>query len=187
VVRLPLPLEVRGGIAAKIWRLRLLAEAVWARWSTADDLAAELEGAAVVLVNAASQPTTRELVSQNRLPLGFHLEDRLSFHLGAELHLLDRFLVLRTGYAFHLGATPKDLPAPTLLDLDRHVLGLGLEVRRGGVDIGLALSHSFRASLASGSRAVLHNPLDPSLTVPVGEGRYTTSATRFVLQAQLGW
>jgi long-subunit fatty acid transport protein len=187
LVKLPLPLEVRGGIVAKVWRLRLLAEAAWARWSTADDLAAELEGAAVVLVNAASQPTTRELVSQNRLPLAIHLEDRLSFHLGAELPLLDRLLVVRTGYAFHLGATRTDLPAPTLLDLDRHVLGLGLEVRRGCVKIGLALSHSFRASLESGGQAVLHNPLDPSLTVPVGEGRYTTSATRFVLQVQLGW
>ncbi len=56
------------------------------------------------------------------------------------------------------------------------------------VRLCLAVQHSFAAELnATGEEARLHNPLDPTVTGVVGDGRYETDMTRVLLEARVGW
>jgi len=181
---LTLPLTVRGGLTVRLWRLAAHVEASHARWSS-ENLSAELDGPVIILTDGSNKTERRPL---ERLGLGLRLESHTALHAGLEIVIFDRFLTARAGYAFHTPGTPSRLPSPTLLDLERHVLGLGLEVRRGLLRAALAVQHSFRATLeASGEEALLENPLSPEVTEPVGQGRYASSQTRVLVEVGLAW
>jgi hypothetical protein len=183
-ISLPLPLALRGGIGISLWRLRLLLEAGFERWSSAGDLSARSEGAGVGLVRSGGGVSFHPI---SELPLGIRLGDRASAHAGLEL-LAARGLLLRAGYGFVHGASQPEAPSSVLLDLDHHTWGLGLELARGGFRFGLSFAHTVQASLeASGEQARLFNPLRPELTQVVGLGRYLVSRTRVALEVQWGW
>jgi hypothetical protein len=181
-VDLQLPLRLRGGVALGPPRARLILEAALARWSD-EELTSRLRDTALVLGGAA--PVTRPLSS---LALGIRLREQLAIHAGVELVAWPGYLIVRTGYAFHRGATLPTAPSSTLLDLDRHVWALGLEVTCGWLRFGIAFAHSFEATLdAPGSAARLVNPLEPSVTGAVGQGSYSTSALQVLFEVQAGW
>jgi hypothetical protein len=191
---LTLPLTLRGGLTLRFpagtgrhsgfWRLAAHLEVSHARWSTGA-LSAELDGPAILLTDSSDKTERRPLP---RLDLGLRLESHTGFHAGLELDLFKEYVTVRAGYAFHNQSTPSELPSPTLLDLQRHVLGLGLEARRGLLRLALAVQHSFRTTLeASGEEALLENPIAPEVTEPVGQGRYASSLTRVVVEAGLSW
>lgn len=181
------PLQLRGGLCfGKPW-LRLHVELSWRRWSAASDPEARLRNSVVVAAPSAGGAPRSWPV--RRLPLGLGpLNDQLSWRAGLESRLLSGFLTLRSGYAFHLGATPSERPSSVLLDLDRHVLTAGAEFTTGKLSLALALYHSFDAALdATGEQAKLHNPLDQSVTAAVGAGHYSTQVTRILLELKAGW
>jgi hypothetical protein len=181
-VDLQLPLRLRGGVALGPRRARLVVEAALARWSD-DELTSQLRDTSLVLGGAA--PVTRPLSS---LALGIRLREELTILAGLELVVWPRYLVLRTGYAYHRGATPPVAPSSTLLDLDRHVWALGLEVTRGRARFGVAFAHSFEATLDTpGSAARLVNPLEPSVNGLVGQGSYSTSGLQVLFEVQAGF
>jgi long-subunit fatty acid transport protein len=184
-VALRLPLSLQGGLALR-WRwLRVALELAWARWSAADDPQAAPESAALVLRLASGASETWPLLD---LPLGIRLRDRISGHLGLEGTFWSGTLTLRLGYAYHHGASDPAAPAAVLLDLDRHVLGGGAELALGWVRMAVAVSHSFRATLDTGDQgARLHNPLDPSMTKVVGQGLFSSTRTRVVLELGAAW
>jgi len=182
---LHLPLELRAGASLVLRWLRVHLELRHARWSSVGEPAAAVESAAVLLKDVA-QHTSSWPVTE--LPVGLMLDDRTSLHLGLELPDLAGLLTVQLGYAYHMGATTGDAPGSTLLDLDRHVLGLGLTARRGGWEAGVGVQHSFRGILwAGGDRSTLLNPLAPEVTEAVGRGRYLSSSTRVVLELGKMW
>lgn len=182
---LGLPLELHLGASLILRRLRLHLEARHQRWSATRDPVLDLKSAAIVLTDSSKKQSSWPL---EQLPLALRPQDHTSFHLGLELPRLVGLLTARLGYAYHLGGTAADAPGSTLLDLDRHVLGLGLEARRGALRVAIAVQHSFRSELeADGGQALLYNPLDPEVTEVVGQGRFASASTRVVVELGLGW
>ena len=183
-LELLLPLQVEGGLTL-CWRtLRLHLQFSWRQWSAMDSPTARLKDAALELTRASAAETWPVV----QLPLGLQLQDHLAVRAGLEWRLWSGFLILRSGYAYHRGGTQSERPSAVLLDLDRHVWSMGVEVAVQRVRLGLALQQSFDASLnAVGDEAKLHNPLDGSVTGSVGEGHYETDMTRILIEARLGW
>lgn len=183
-LELTLPLQLEAGLALRWRTLDLHLQVSWRRWSAMDAPAATVDDAALVLTRAGKAETW----PVTRLPLGITMDDSLALRAGLQWRLWSGFMVLRTGYALHLGGTRSEAPSPVALDLDRHVWSLGVEVAVRHVRLGLAVQHSFAARLdATGEEALLHNPLDPSVTGVVGDGRYETDMTRVLLEAKAGW
>jgi len=184
-LELHLPLELRAGVTLGPPRWRLTVEAGYQRWSSADQPTAELQGAALLLSPSSGAPYEQPL---ERLPLGIGLRDTLVLRAGLELAPWGERLVLRTGYAYHRGASVSRLPSPVLLDLDRHVWGLGVEARLGRLALGAAFAHDFEARLdASESRTELMNPVEPAVTGPIGAGLYQGSRVQIIFEATVGW
>jgi len=182
LVELALPLRIQAGASVGPPRLRGFVELALERWSSMGDVRARLQDTSLVLAGSAGT----EERPMTELPLGLRLRDHLSMHVGLEAQLVPGFLIARTGYAFHRGATRPAAPSSTLVDLDRHVWSFGLEVERGALHLGLASAVSFEARLdAPGNEALLLNPLEPGVSAPVGQGRYTSSLVQVVLET--GW
>lgn len=182
---LRLPLRLRGGLSAGWPLLRASVDVAWARWSSAGDLAAGVQDASLEL----SQGTRAARgVPLSLLPLGMALRDDISVHAGLSSELPGGFVTLRAGYAYHLGASDPDLPGAVALDLQRHIMGLGVELAIKPVRIGIALNQSFGVPLDTEAKdATLDNPVSPPTTSNVGEGRYEASATRVVVELRAGW
>jgi long-subunit fatty acid transport protein len=177
---LPIPLALRGGIALSVWRLRLLLEGGFERWSSAGALAARCSGAGIELRRSGGGAS---FVPLETLPLGIVLGDRASARAGLELHAAAG-LELRAGYSFVRGASEAATLSSVLLDLDHHTLSFGLELAWRALRVALAFAHTLEASLEGGERATLFNPLRPELTAIVGAGRYLASRTRLSLDLQ---
>ncbi len=183
---LRLPLELRGGISAGWPLLRLNVDLLWARWSAADDPGAELDGASIRLASASGGATRH--VPLESLPLGVGLRDAISVRAGLASVLPGGFLTLRGGYAYHRGATDPEQPSAVVLDLQRHVMALGVELAVKPLRLALGVSQQFGVPMETGAvEATLHNPLAPAITANVGQGRYTSTATRAVIEVQAGW
>jgi len=183
---LTLPLEIRGGLAFTWGQVRIYGEGALTRWASMDDPQAQLTDAAIYLEKSGSPGPTTESRPLSQLALGLHLRDRFSFHAGVEVRLLSGFMVLRSGYAYHHGATVPKAPNPLLLDLNRHVWAGGLEVAVQRIRLGLGFHHSFQTTLdSSGEGTALSAPLAPQLSKSVGEGRYTSQMTRILLEARV--
>ncbi|MCC6750202.1 MAG: hypothetical protein IT371_21220 [Deltaproteobacteria bacterium] len=183
---LTLPLELVAGLAveARRWLVVHLASTL-STWGLADDPEVALADASLTLVRSAGAPDRRPLPG---LPLGLRLRHAFGLQAGVELPLLDGFLVLRAAWAFQRGASDPSAPSATLLDLDRHRLGLGLAVAAGRVHASLGVQHTFDASLTAGDDALrLFNPLDPAIATVVGRGRYVGGGTRLGLELGVGW
>lgn len=181
-----LPLEIRGGLAFTWGRVRIFGEGALTRWASMDDPQAQLTGATIYLEKSGSSGPTTESRPISGLSLGLRLRDRFSFHAGVEVRLFSGFMVLRSGYAYHHGATMPEAPNPLLLDLNRHVWAGGIEVKVQRVSLGMGFHHSFQATLnSSGEGTTLSAPLAPQLSQPVGEGRYTSQMTRILLEARV--
>ena len=180
-----LPLRLRAGLSAGWPLLRACLDLGWARWSSAGKPAADLATSHLTLKAAGKADLD---LSVPLLPLGLGLRDDISVHAGLVSELPGGFLTLRGGYAYHLGASDPDLPGATAQDLERHVMGLGVELAIHPLRVGLALSHSFGVPLDTEAvDATLDNWLSPSTTAHVGEGRYEASATRVMVEVQAGW
>jgi long-subunit fatty acid transport protein len=181
---LPLPLGFRGGVSLGPPRLRLVLEASVTRWSAVENLTASLENTALLLQSTSQ--VDRHAVEN--LPLGIAMRDHLSAQVGLETEPWPGRLTLRTGYAYHRGATRPEAPSSVLMDLDHHVWAFGADVRSGPIRLGVALAHCFTSNVdTDGADATLPNPLDPAVTTLVGAGRYTTSRVRILFEAGIGW
>lgn len=179
---LDLPLELRGGVTLRprSW-IAIHLESRHRRWSAPATLLADPP--ADVVLSTGNQRTPYPVV---RIPLSIAANDDTSFHLGLELPRLLGLLSVRAGYAFHTATTPASLPSPVALELGRHVIGMGLEARRGRLRVGAALQRSLRQTLTSeGEEAVIVNPLDPGVTERAGPGRYSSNSTRAIVSIGL--
>jgi hypothetical protein len=179
-----LPLEVRGGLTLGPPRWRLLLEAAFQRWSSANDPVARLTDAAVLL----RSPSGTRTLPLPELPLGLGLRDSWSLHAAAEVAPWGSALVFRTGWAFHSGASTASLPSPVLLDLPRHVLGLGLQAQLGWLRLGAAFAYSFESEQRVDDNSTqLVNPVAPAVTAAIGAGSYKSSRVFAILEAGAGW
>jgi long-subunit fatty acid transport protein len=184
-VDLRLPLQLRGGVALGPPRLRLVLEGTLTRWSADDNVSARLQDAGFVLTQRSGPD---KIVPFDTLPLAIELRDSFSVHAGLELVPWPGFLTVRTGYAYHRGATQPEAPSSTILDLDRHTWAIGLEATHGRLRLSVAVAQSFEETLQTAAeRAVLANPLAPAVTASVGEGQYTTSSLQVLLELQVGF
>ncbi len=184
-LELHLPLRLRGGLSAGWPLLRLSVDVAWARWSSAGKPAAELSNSHLTLKGSGKSNLNLPVPL---LPLGLGLRDDISAHTGLTSELPGGFLTLRAGYAYHMGASDPDLPGATAQDLERHVMGLGVELAINPIRVGLALGHSFGVAMDTEAKdATLDNPLSPHTTANVGEGRYEAGATRVMVELQAGW
>jgi hypothetical protein len=184
-VDLHLPLRLRGGVAVGPPRLRVVLEGGLARWSPGGEVTAQLQDASFAVKPKAS---AEEVVALESLPLAIELRDTFSVHAGLELVPWPGFLTVRTGYSYQRGATAPEAPSSTVLDLDRHTWGIGIEATHGRLRFAAAVAQSFEETiLITAERAVAQNPLDPAVTQSVGAGRYTTSSLRILLEVQVGF
>jgi hypothetical protein len=182
---LQLPLRVQGGVALAISWIRVTLEAALDRWSEVPGWSAELEGARLELITPED---LLEAVPLARLPLSAPLRDHVSLHVGLILRPFGPSFALRSGYAFHRGGTRPEAPSPVLIDLDRHVLAMGVEAARGDLSLALAFSTSLEASLdAPGEEALMVNPLDGAVTRPAGRGTYHSAASQILLEVRWAW
>ncbi len=177
------PLRLQAGLALDFARFRLLLEVAFERWSSGGSWRMALKESYVKLVDAAEETPLTEL------PLGIRLQDRVSAHAGLEVPLVRGLLTARAGYAYVRGATRGDQPSPVLIDLDHHVLGVGLHLRaRRWFALAVAVAHTLDASLQAGAEEGRRvTPLISAAQEPEGAGLYEASSTRVSLELQIGW
>ena len=76
-----------------------------------------------------------------------------------------------------------------MIDLDHHVLGLGLHFRaKRWLALAVAVAHAIDASMQAGAEEGRRvTPLVSGPTEPEGAGLYEASSTRVALELQIGW
>ena len=178
------PLELSVGLALRPHRrLGITAAFRFEGASRFDGLTATLSDARYRLVSTQTSEHRLE-----RLPLGIQAQDRFSLRCGAELTVVEGFLRARLGWAFERGATPDDAPHSALLDLDRHLIGVSAQATIASLRLAVGVAHSLNATLDSdGARTDVFNPLEKETTSVAGQGRFDTSSTRVIFEAQLAW
>src|SRR5262249_50136504 len=124
----------------------------------------------------------------NPLTLQRGLQDTFAVHLGAEADVIKKRIggmVLRAGWALETSATPDKTASVLPPDALRNIITIGGALLLGPVRLDLGYAHVFFADRnVTNSESFQLNPIQPSLAVPVGNGRYTISAD--VLTAGLG-
>ena len=166
-----LPLEIRLGAAMRP-RPDLSVEvgADYEMWSMQKDISIEAHDIRITGVPGIGT------YMFDKIGIARDLRDTFALHAGAEWEALPHTLVVRAGYLFETSATP-DRTASVLTPDGLHNLvsgGVGLWAR--GLRFDLGYGHLFtRDRSVTGSDALQLNPIQPSLAVPVGNGRYTVA------------
>jgi long-subunit fatty acid transport protein len=101
------------------------------------------------------------------------MQDTFSVHLGGEWEAIRGRLVVRAGYLFETSATPDKTMSVLTSDGLHNMISLGLATRIRSVRIDFGYAHLFTADRnVTNSVSLQLNPIQPSLAVPVGNGRY---------------
>jgi long-chain fatty acid transport protein len=109
----------------------------------------------------------------NTLQIVRKLDDSFSLHLGAEYEAIRKKLVIRAGYLFETSATPDNTLSVLTSDGLHNMLTLGIGVKMWGVRFDLGYAHLFTTSrTVTNSISTQLNPIQPSLAVAVGNGKY---------------
>ena len=103
--------------------------------------------------------------------------DTYSGHLGGEFDAIEKRLTVRAGYLFESSAVPDETLAVLTPDGNKHLLACGLALRLGKVRLDVSYGHFFQADrTVTTSRSLQLNPIQPSIAVPVGNGKYAVAA-----------
>jgi long-subunit fatty acid transport protein len=170
-----LPLTLRGGVEYRPWkRVRLEADLDYEAWSMQQDMKVTPHNVYISGVPGIGN------YYLSPLTIVRGLKDTVAVNIGAEITTLDRKmggLVLRAGYAIETSATPDETASVLTPDALRNVIAIGGALLLGPVRLDLGYAHVFFADRnVTDSRSLQLNPIQPSLAVPVGNGRYTISA-----------
>lgn len=97
-------------------------------------------------------------------------------HVGGEYALLPDRLTLRAGYLFESSAVPDETLSVFTPDGDKHLMTLGASVRWRQLRFDLGYGHFFQGDrVVTNSQSLQLNPIQPTLAVPVGNGRYAVA------------
>ncbi|HEX6838094.1 MAG TPA: outer membrane protein transport protein, partial [Polyangia bacterium] len=181
-----LPLTLRGGLEYRPWRrVRLELDMDYEAWSMQKELKITPHN---VYISGVPGVGNYYLAP---LSLVRGMNDTFGLNLGAEIVTLDRTMggmVLRAGYALETSATPDETASVLTPDALRNVISIGGGLILGPVRLDLGYSHVFFADRnVTNSRSLQLNPIQPSLAVPVGNGRYTVSADVLTAGLEARW
>jgi len=181
-----LPLTLRAGLEYRPWkRVRLELDMDYEAWSMQKDLRITPRGVYISGVPGVGN------YYLSPLSVVRGMNDTFAAHLGAEIVTLDRKvggLILRAGYAVETSATPDETASVLTPDALRNVLSIGGGLVLGPVRLDLGYAHVFFADrTVTDSRSLQLNPIQPSLAVPVGNGRYTISADVLTAGLEARW
>lgn len=181
-----LPLTVRGGLEYRPWRrVRLELDMDYEAWSMQNELKITPHNVYISGVPGVGN----YYLAPMSLVRG--LNDTFGLNIGAEIVTLDRTMggmVLRAGYALETSATPNETASVLTPDALRNAICIGGGLILGPVRLDLGYSHIFFADRnVTNSRSLQLNPIQPSLAVPVGNGRYTVSADVLTAGLEARW
>ncbi|HEX9100608.1 MAG TPA: outer membrane protein transport protein, partial [Polyangia bacterium] len=170
-----LPLTLRAGLEYRPWRrVRLELDFDYEAWSMQQSFKITPHNVYISGVPGVGNYYLAPLT------LVRGLNDTFAVHLGAEVTTLDRKMggmILRAGWALETSATPDETASVLTPDALRNVISIGGALVLGPVRLDLGYAHVFFADRnVTNSRSLQLNPIQPSLAVPVGNGRYTVSA-----------
>ncbi len=105
------------------------------------------------------------------------LRGSFSIHAGGEWQLLDGRLLARAGYLLETSATPDRTASVLSPDGFHNLVTVGAGVPFGRLRFDLGYGHLFTSDrTVTNSAALQLNPIQPSVSVPVGNGKYTIAA-----------
>lgn len=167
-----LPLTVRLGAAIRPRRdLSVELGVDYEAWSMQDSISIEPHGIQVTGVPGIGS------YQLNPVSIARDLRDTLAVHAGAEWHVLRGALIARAGYLLETSATPDRTASVLSPDGFHNLVTAGLGVPLGAMRLDLAYGHLFTNDrTVTDSRALQLDPIQPSLAVPVGNGKYTIAA-----------
>ncbi|HET9622968.1 MAG TPA: outer membrane protein transport protein [Kofleriaceae bacterium] len=166
-----LPLEVRLGAAARLTpHLTVEVGFDFEAWSMQKDISIRAHDIQIQGIPGVGSYTF------NKIAINRDLDNTYAVHGGAEWEAVPHTVIVRAGYLLETSATP-DRTASVLAPDGLHNLisaGVGLPVGRVRVDLGYG--HLFTSDrTVRDSQALQLNPIQPSLAVAVGNGKYTVS------------
>ncbi|HEY2748615.1 MAG TPA: outer membrane protein transport protein [Polyangia bacterium] len=170
-----LPLTLRGGVEYRISpRLRVELDLDYEAWSMQQSFKIIPRGVYISGVPGIGN------YYLNAMTLVRGLNDTFAVHLGGEADVIKKRIggmVLRAGWALETSATPNETASVLTPDALKNIITVGGSLLLGPVRLDLGYAHVFFADRdVTNSRSLQLNPIQPSLAVPVGNGRYTASA-----------
>jgi len=166
-----LPLTVRLGAAMQP-RPDLSVElgVDYEAWSMQDKISIEPHGIQVTGVPGIGS------YQLNPVSIVRDLRDTFAVHAGAEWTAIPHKLIARAGYLLETSATPDSTASVLTPDGFHNLVTAGVGVPLGTMRLDIAYGHLFTSDrTVTNSQALQLNPLQPSLAVPVGNGKYTVA------------
>lgn len=166
-----LPLEVRLGAQAKL-RPDLAVEVGvdYEAWSMQDEIAIRAHGVRIDGVPGVGS------YMLGKMAIDRDLKDTFAIHAGGEWQAIPDKLVVRAGYLFETSATPDRTASVLAPDGVHNLLTAGVGVPFRGMRFDIGYGHLFTSERnVSDSEAMQVNPIQPALSVAVGNGRYTVA------------
>lgn len=166
-----LPLEVRLGAQLRpMPRLAVELGVDYEAWSMQDEIAIRAHGVRIDGVPGVGSYMLGKMAIER------DLQDTFAIHAGGEWTAIPDQLIVRAGYLFETSATP-DRTASVLAPDGVHNLvsaGVGVPFRNLRFDLGYG--HLFTSErTVRDSQALQVNPIQPALSVAVGNGRYSVA------------
>jgi long-subunit fatty acid transport protein len=182
------PLMLRGGVEwrARPW-LRLELDLDYEAWSMQKELRITPHN---VYISGVPGVGTYYL-HQTNIVRGLH--DTVGIFLGAEIlaiKMTSGGQYVRLGWALETDATPNETASVLTADGLRNYLCVGIGLKVGPIRLDGGYAHVFfndRSVDYSTSRALQLNPIQPSLAVGVGGGKYYTSADILTAGLEAHW
>jgi hypothetical protein len=165
-LRLRLPWTLRAAVGVDLWRLSVdaqlsLRDAVRPRTPAIDT--------AGLIVSRVGETELRGITA---VPLGLRFARRWELGLGVQARIA-RWLTLSAGYRYTESELDPAWRTATRISPDRHLLTVGVGVRRGPVRLDVAYGRAWAISHGAPGAAPLAAPLDPEARAPTGADRLT--------------
>lgn len=166
-----LPVEVRLGLAARATpSLSFEVGFDYEAWSMQKDISIQSHNIQIQGIPGVGSYTF------NKIAINRDLNDTYSVHGGAEWEALPHKLILRAGYLLETSATPDRTASVLAPDGLHNLISGGVGVPVGSLRIDVGYGHLFTSQrTVTDSQSLQLNPIQPSLAVAVGNGKYTVS------------
>ena len=167
-VDLALPLTLRAGVEVRPHKqVRVEVGGDFEMWSVQRTLEFKPQGVYIDHIAGIGRYELRPM----RLDRG--MRDSFSAHIGGEFDVLPKRLTVRAGYLYESSAVPLEYLSVLTPDGNKHLVSIGGSVRIGTWRLDVAYAHIFQQDrIVSMSKSLQLNPIQPSIAVSVGEGRY---------------
>jgi long-chain fatty acid transport protein len=171
-VSLNLPLVARVGVEARpTKRIRAELGFDYETWSMQDAITFAPQGVYIDHVIGVGRYNLKPM------SIDRSMNDTFSAHLGGEFDAIEHRLTVRAGYLFESNAVPDKTLSVLTPDGTKHLVAIGASLRIGSsLRLDAAYAHIFQGDrTVTTSQSLQLNPIQPSLAVPVGNGRYAVS------------